>query len=187
MFNAAKNCNSSDQLLRDFMIGRWDGPRPDPDARPATAKEAAHKGMAFFQMLQCDDGHWAGDYGGPMFLMPGLICTLYITKTPFPAGRREGMVQYLKNHQQVDGGWGTHIECASTMFGTVLSYLALRLLGQDKDEPYMQQALAFIRSHGGVLYAPSWAKVGQSIMIVLPAAPLFLCASATTGATSYCS
>lgn len=30
--------------------------------------------------LQCEDGHWAGDYGGPMFLMPGLIFACYITK-----------------------------------------------------------------------------------------------------------
>jgi hypothetical protein len=27
------------------------------------------------------------------------------------------MIVYLRNHQQVDGGWGTHIESASTMFG----------------------------------------------------------------------
>ena len=53
--------------------------------------------------------------GGPMFLMPGLICTLYVTKTPFPVGRREAMLIYLRNHQQLDGGWGTHIECARCM------------------------------------------------------------------------
>ena len=28
---------------------------------------------------QADDGHWPGDYGGPMFLMPGMIITLYTT------------------------------------------------------------------------------------------------------------
>lgn len=64
-----------------------------------------------------------------MFLMPGLICVLYLTKAPFPQWRKDGMIEYLRNHQQTDGGWGTHIECASTMFGTVLSYVALRLLG----------------------------------------------------------
>ena len=36
--------------------------------------------MEYYQMLQCEDGHWAGDYGGPMFLMPGLIFACYITK-----------------------------------------------------------------------------------------------------------
>ncbi|CAN0507278.1 unnamed protein product, partial [Ectocarpus sp. 12 AP-2014] len=90
---------------------------------------AAKKGFAFHQMLQCDDGHWGGDYAGPMFLMPGLIVAFYVTGTPLGEERRAGMEAYLRNHQQADGGWGTHIECASTMFGTVLSYISLRLLG----------------------------------------------------------
>ena len=118
-----------------------------------------HIGLSFYQMLQCDDGHWAGDYGGPMFLMPGLITALYITKAPFSAGKKIAMIAYLKNHQQEDGGWGTHIECASTMFGSVLSYVSLRLLGEKPDLPYMLEARQFISNHGGALYSPSWCKV----------------------------
>lgn len=42
-------------------------------ASPAahTAVEAALKGMDFYSRLQAEDGHWAGDYGGPLFLLPG--------------------------------------------------------------------------------------------------------------------
>lgn len=42
-------------------------------ASPAalTAIEAAQKGMEFYSCLQAEDGHWAGDYGGPLFLLPG--------------------------------------------------------------------------------------------------------------------
>ena len=32
--------------------------------------------------LQTADGHWAGDYGGPMFLLPGYAIVTYITNTP---------------------------------------------------------------------------------------------------------
>lgn len=40
--------------------------------RPAgSAAEAARKGMRFYAALQAEDGHWAGDYGGPLFLLPG--------------------------------------------------------------------------------------------------------------------
>jgi cycloartenol synthase len=126
--------------------------------KPMSAREAAIKGLFFYQTLQCDDGHWAGDYGGPMFLMPGLVCALYVTGAPFPAYKKAAMVTYLKNHQQVDGGWGTHLECASTMFGTVLSYTTLRLLGEPAEEQYLLAARAFILAHGGALYAPSWSK-----------------------------
>ena len=29
--------------------------------------------MSFYSKLQTEDGHWAGDYGGPLFLMPGKL------------------------------------------------------------------------------------------------------------------
>ena len=41
--------------------------------KPATASEAAMNAMLFYTKLQAEDGHWAGDYGGPLFLMPGSI------------------------------------------------------------------------------------------------------------------
>jgi cycloartenol synthase len=141
------------------MTAKWNGKIPDEKVSTSSAREASVKALSFYQMLQCDDGHWAGDYGGPMFLMPGLITALYITKAPFSAGKKSAMIAYLKNHQQDDGGWGTHIECASTMFGSVLSYVSLRLLGEKPDLPYMLEARQFISSHGGALYSPSWCKV----------------------------
>ena len=146
------------------MLKKWKGAKPKQDQVPTNAKEAASKGISFYQMLQCEDGHWAGDYGGPMFLMPGLVCVLYLSKAPWPAGRKEAMVAYLKNHQQLDGGWGTHIECASTMFGTVLNYVALRLLGEPADAPHMVKGREFIHAYGGALYAPSWAKFWLAVI-----------------------
>jgi lanosterol synthase len=66
-FNAAENPNSSDQLFRAQMLDQWAAAGkavPDPESSPESAKQAAVKGLEFYQMLQCDDGHWAGDYGG---------------------------------------------------------------------------------------------------------------------------
>ena len=122
-FDPSVNPNSSDKLFRNQKIREWvkKGGKI-PNAKATSAREASHLALSFYEMLQCDDGHWAGDYGGPMFLMPGLICAIYITKShtkgALPEVRKNGMIDYLLNHQQRDGGWGTHIECASTMFGT---------------------------------------------------------------------
>ena len=50
------------------------------------------------------------------------------------------------------------------MFGTILSYITLRLLGVCATEDYMLEALDFIHQHGGALYAPSWAKFWMAVL-----------------------
>ncbi|TYH35038.1 hypothetical protein ES332_D13G165900v1 [Gossypium tomentosum] len=49
-----------------------------------------------------------------------------------------------------DGGWGLHIEGPSTMFGTVLNYVSLRLLGEGAEggERAIEKAREWILEHG---------------------------------------
>ena len=159
-FDASKNPNGSDLVFRSQRIKAWKRagkPTPNEARKPGTPSEAATKGVAFYQMLLCDDGHFAGDYGGPMFLMPGLIIACYVCGVDL-GSRKAAMIAYLRNHQQTDGGWGTHIESPSTMFGSVLSYVSLRLLGVSALDPAVAAGRAFLHRHGGALTAPSWAK-----------------------------
>ena len=75
-----------------------------------SAQEAAENGIAFYRHLQSSDGHFAGEYGGPMFLLPGLIIGMYVTKTPIPAPWRIEIARYLWNRQDPDdGGWGMYV------------------------------------------------------------------------------
>ena len=152
-------------------------PRPAYDASSGTTDaplalgvvhQALRAGIDFYQGLQDDDGHWPSDYGGPMFLMPGLIIALYVMGKldhVLSEPHKIEMRRYLRNHQNEDGGFGLHIEGQSTMFGTVLSYAAMRLLGMssnasstvDRDNS-MVDALSWIRARGGAVNVPSWGK-----------------------------
>jgi squalene/oxidosqualene cyclase-like protein len=98
------------------------------------------------------------DYGGPMFLMPGLIIASYITGVDLGPAHRAEMLRYLGNMQNEDGGWGLHIESPSTMFGTALNYVACRLLGMDPDEKITRAAREWIHAEGGAQSIPSWGK-----------------------------
>lgn len=72
--------------------------------------------------------------------------------------------------QNEDGGWGIHIEVRSTVFGSCLSYICLRLLGQGGAKDHLEEGggggmamvLArghkWIRDHGGAVGIPSWGK-----------------------------
>ncbi|CAG8479791.1 1313_t:CDS:2 [Acaulospora colombiana] len=75
-----------------------------------TALEAAHKGFKFYKELQTKDGHWAGTYGGPMYLVSALMIAVYVTHMTFPESWRIEIMRYLVNKvNPVDGGWGMQV------------------------------------------------------------------------------
>lgn len=130
---------------------------------PGVAK-SLHRGIAYYATLQMGDGHWAGDYGGPMFLMPGLLIACHITRTDLGRERKSEMMRYLRNHQNEDGGFGLHIEHHSTMFGTALNYVSMRILGAEADDPDCVSARAWIEANGGAGGIPGWGKFWLSVM-----------------------
>lgn len=82
--NKDKHHHSGDELLRlqsaDRIRAKKHSPPsgPVPDAPDAERVEEHLKGaISFYECLQQEDGHFPGDYGGPMFLLPGLVITLY--------------------------------------------------------------------------------------------------------------
>lgn len=169
-FDARANPNAGDRTYRARMARErfepLDESREDVRAFVGGIKEdlareargAAARGFNYFSALQDDDGHWPADYGGPMFLMPGLVIASRVTGVDLGEHRRREMVRYLRNHQNEDGGWGMHIEGKSTMFGTVLNYVALRLLGAPRGDPGAARGREWIQSHGGAVLTPSWGK-----------------------------
>ncbi len=168
-FDKQVNPNSGDKVFRFAAVANnfrsFTGVTPQTN-NPEQQKvaDSVIKGINYFASLQCADGHWAGDYGGPLFLLPGLLIASYVTHTPFPKAHQEMMKLYVFNHQNADAGWGMHIEGESTMFGTVMQYVSLRLLGVDKDEPALVKARAWIKLNGGATGIPSWGKFYLSIL-----------------------
>lgn len=162
--------HSSDRILRllashDFLSnGTGGNPLPPPDDLQDSLSRSLFKGISYFATLQTEDGHWAGDYAGPMFLMPGMIITSYITHTPFHDQVKKEMLRYLRNHQNEDGGFGLHIEHHSTMFGTALNYVSMRLLNVSAEDEACSRARKWILDHGGVGGIPGWGKFWLAVL-----------------------
>ena len=95
----------------------------DGNVTDETVSDAAKAGIGYYATVQADEGVWPGDYGGPLFLMPGLLIALYVSKSldsVLSSEHKKEILRYLRNHQNKDGGFGLHIEGHSTMFGTAL-------------------------------------------------------------------
>ena len=145
---------------------------------PESPLDAARNGLEFFEKLQLEPGNWGCEYGGPMFLLPGTVITWYVTKTPIPDAYATEIRNYLfaRAHPE-DGGWGLHIEGESTVFGTALNYIVLRLVGVDAEDPAMVRARATLHRLGGAVNSPHWGKFWMAVLgvvdwdIVNPAPP----------------
>ncbi|KAK4414912.1 Lupeol synthase [Sesamum alatum] len=95
------------------------------------------RGISYYSSIQAHDGHWPAESAGPLFFHPPL---------------------------NEDGGWGLHIEGHSTMLGSVLSYVALRLLGEDERNRPVADAQKWILDHGGATGIPSWGKFWLTVL-----------------------
>ncbi|KAL4285539.1 hypothetical protein GQ457_16G006050 [Hibiscus cannabinus] len=169
---------SSDLLLR--MQLTKENPRgsiPSPvkvNDEQAVTEEAVtvtlRRAIGFYSSLQAHDGHWPAENAGPLFFLPPLVMALYVTgglNAILSPEHQKEIIRYIYNHQNEDGGWGLHIEGHSTMFGTALSYITLRLLGQgpeDGEEMAVARGRKWILDHGGLVGIPSWGKFWVTVL-----------------------
>ncbi len=162
VFDKSKNPNSADEVYRSQKVTKTFQSSFSDDS--TDAQKAFEKGVDFYIQLLSPDGHIPGDYGGPMFLLPGLIIVSYVTAQSLPIPHQYLIKQYLFNTQNVDGGWGLHIEGESTMYGTCLQYVALRLLGVDVNHSALLKAKKWIHKNGGATHIPSWGKFYLAVL-----------------------
>ncbi|KAI9707584.1 MAG: Lanosterol synthase (Oxidosqualene--lanosterol cyclase) [Candelina mexicana] len=132
---------------------------------PKTTLQSATNALSFFSKLQLPPGNWACEYGGPMFLLPGLVICWYVTETPVPTSHAIEIRNYLFARQHaVEGGWGLHVEGECSVFGTAMNYVVLRLLGASREDPRMVKARAMLHKLGGAVNGPHWAKFWLSVL-----------------------
>ncbi|QLG71977.1 hypothetical protein HG535_0C03300 [Zygotorulaspora mrakii] len=145
-------------------------PTPEPEIYNGvdgfTAKNAYENGASFFKLLQDpESGIFPCQYKGPMFLTIGYVAVNYAAGIEIPRHEKLELMRYIVNTAHpVDGGWGLHSEDKSTVFGTVLNYVNLRLLGLPTDHPVCTRARETLLKLGGATGAPHWGKVWLSIL-----------------------
>lgn len=129
------------------------------DPLQAQAQEAMRRALSNLAQLQEARGSWAGDYGGPMFLLPMYLALAELSGRRPPPAQAARMRTYFLNVQRADGGIGLHAESSEgSMFTSALSYVALRILGMGPDEAPARRLREWMAARGGALGAASWGK-----------------------------
>jgi 2,3-oxidosqualene cyclase len=135
-----------------------------PALAASVADSAIERGLRVLAATQEASGAWKGDYGGPLFLPPLYVATLYVLGRVADEQTRSGFLRYLRGHQNADGGWGLDVEGKSQVFTSVLNYVALRLLGVAAEDLGLVRARAWFLPRGGALASASWGKFMLAVL-----------------------
>lgn len=165
------------QLIRESRIDLMSEPPvrlgDEEEVNYEAVTTAVKKAVRLNRAIQAWDGHWPAENAGPLFFTPPLIIAFYISgtlDTIITKEHKKEMIRYMYIHQNEDGGWGFYISGKSTMIGSALNYVALRLLGEaspDDDidgDGALARGRKWILDHGGATSIPSWGKVYLSVL-----------------------
>ncbi|KAF8413572.1 hypothetical protein HHK36_001563 [Tetracentron sinense] len=161
------------QLIKENKIDLSIPPVKLGETEKVTYEAVIHtlrKAVRLNAAIQASDGHWPAEITGPLFFVGPLVMVLYVTgtlNTVLSSEHKKEMLRYIYNHQNEDGGWGLHIEGHSTMIGTALNYIVMRILGEGPEggeDRAVAKGRKWVLDHGGATAIPSCGKIYLSIL-----------------------
>ncbi len=129
-----------------------------PDAGPALRRASAR-----LLHLQGEDGAWEGEMVWCPMLTAQYVLLHHIMERPIEPGRRRSVLRSFEQTRLEGGLWGLHEHSPPSLFVTTLVYVATRLLGIERDDPFIEPARRFLQAEG-VLGIPSWGKFWLALL-----------------------
>lgn len=93
-----------------------------------------------------------------------LIISWYITQACIEEAHAIELVNFILAAQNADGGWATYGGQDTTLMGTILVYVALRLMGLSAENEQLIKARRCLLDMGGAVYLPGWAKFWLALL-----------------------
>src|SRR5215471_11049741 len=137
-------------------------PRSAPKESISGVQEAAAAARRYLLSIQHEDGHWCGELEGDTILESEYMLTLhFLGRGGEP--RFGKLAEYLRRRQLPGGGWAIYEGGPPDVSSSVKAYFALKLAGDDPDEPHMEKARNVIRDLGGIDACNSFTRIYLAI------------------------
>ncbi len=145
---------------------------------PVTPSARHSLARAVDQLLACQapEGHWCGELEGDSILQSEYILLKFIVEREDDP-RLPKIANYLRRQQRAsDGAWVQYPGAKPDLSATVKAYFALKLVGDDINDPHMRKARELVLSLGGAEKCNTYTKfylaaLGQMHYDAVPAIP----------------
>lgn len=139
--------------------------------------EAITKAREGFLSIQNPKGYWVFDLEADTTIPSEYVLLQRFLGREIRPELGKRLVRYLRSRQLEDGGWPLFTGGKADMSATVKTYFALKLLGDRKDEDYMNKARRLILSLGGAAKVNVFTRItlalfGQVQWHTAPAMPI---------------
>ncbi|NDV23796.1 squalene--hopene cyclase [Desulfovibrio sp. JC022] len=113
-------------------------------------KDALNRVMKRFRSLQSPDGYWVFALEADVTIPSEYIMFNRFLGRKMDKGLAERLGNYIRAKQMPDGGWPLHDDDGPVnISASVKAYMALKILGDDKDAEHMVRARQIILAKGG--------------------------------------
>lgn len=135
--------------------------------REPRLRAAIHKARQCLNDRQRSDGHWVGELQGDTILESEWILLMAFLGREQDDRVRQA-ANYLRRHQQSEGGWSNYPDGPPDVSVSVKAYFALKIAGDSATAPHMVRAAAVIRSLGGAICCNSFTKFYLALLGQFP-------------------
>ena len=120
--------------------------------------DALERSIDWFLEQQHAEGWWSGELETNVTMTAEQIL-LYRFPGIDVAPMRDGAIRHILGCQRSDGSWALYHDGPADLSTTIEAYVALKVLGVDRQRAEMQRALAVIRRMGGLVNARVFTKI----------------------------
>ena len=116
---------------------------------------------------QHEEGYWSYEFEADCSIPSEFVLmSHFMDEIDESLGKKIGV--YLRAKQEDHGGWPLYRRGSFNLSGSIKAYFALKLLGDDPDEPHMVKARETILSHGGAATANVFTHITLALFEQIP-------------------